>query len=296
MNVYTTTIIGTGRLGGALALALENKRYEIRQFVTRDRIKAERIASYLKKRPEILDADELHKVSSDIVFITTQDSQIAPVAEKLAERLDHLPYVYHTSGAVSSSVLRCLSDEGCEVASFHPLISLSDIESSSQNFKGSYVCLEGDSRAVAIGTKIADDLEAHHFSINAADKPLYHASAVMACGHLVALLSTSIDMLSKCGIEKFRAQEILLPLVQSTINNLSIQTPAEALTGPFARADLETIKTHLKTINERATPEMLEVYLILGKASLELAAECGADEGRLNEISKEIVSAQKEIN
>lgn len=293
MNVYTTTIIGTGRLGGALALALENKRYEIRQFVTRDRVKAERIASYLQKRPEILDADELHKVSSDIVFITTQDSEIAPVAERLAESLDSLPYVYHTSGAVSSDALRCLSDLGCEVASFHPLISLSDIETSSKNFKNAYICLEGDSRAVAIGTKIADDLEAHHFSINAADKTLYHASAVVACGHLVALLSTAVDMLSKCRIEKARAQEILLPLVQSTINNLSIQTPAEALTGPFARTDLETIKKHLQVLNQRATPEMIELYLLLGKTSLDLAAENGADDERLNDIRKEILAAAK---
>lgn len=286
MNVYTTTIIGTGKLGGALALALEKKRYEIRQLVTRDRVKAERTASYLEKRPEILDADELYKISSDIIFIATQDSQIASIAEQLAEDLDHLPYVYHVSGALSSDVLKCLSDRGCEVASFHPLISVSDIESGAQNFKNSYICLEGDSRAVAIGTKIADDLEAMHFTIDADKKQLYHASAVMACGHLVALLSTAIDMFSICGIEKSRAQEIFLPLVRSTIDNLATQTPPEALTGPFARTDLETIKKHLKVINEKATPEMMDVYLTLGKISLDLAAENGADEKLLAEIRK----------
>ncbi len=277
MSFLSISIVGAGKLGGALAIALSRKGYKIRQLVSRNVEKANKIASLIDSSPRILNENQLEKVDSDVVLITVQDSEIRTVSENLAERLDHLPFVFHTSGAISSKELFRLSDEGCDVASLHPLISVSDQVVGANKFKGAYFCLEGDSEAVSTGKQIVSDLEGKPFSILTKNKTLYHAAAVTACGHLVALISISIEMLLHCGLEPETAREILFPLLSSTIENLEKQTPSEALTGTFARADFETMQKHLAAIRDMKSEEINNIYSHLGLRSIKLAVEQGAN-------------------
>jgi len=60
----------------------------------------------------------------------------------------------------------------------------------------------------------------------------------MASPHLVALFDLAAEMLSACGISKKSARQVLLPLVESTVNNLMVMNPEQALTGTFARGDI----------------------------------------------------------
>jgi predicted short-subunit dehydrogenase-like oxidoreductase (DUF2520 family) len=294
MNFFDVTIIGVGKLGGALALALSEKGYRIRELVSRNREKAEKIAALINPKPIILREDELEKVTSDLIFIATQDSEIEKVSESLADKLENLPFVFHTSGSRSSKALSRLSDEFCEVASFHPLVSFSDSVGGAKNFQDAYICVEGDSEAVHIAQQIASDLGAEYFSIKPQFKTLYHASAVTACGHLTALISVAVEMLAKCGLEKGQAQEVLLPLIKSTVNNLSTQTPNEALTGTFARADVETLQAHLTTLQANVSGEMLDIYLSLGNQSLELARQNGVDETAISKM-KELLAENERV-
>ena len=202
----------------------------------------------------------------------------------LAEKLEHLPFVFHTSGSLSSGVLKILCDGGCEVASIHPLVSISDAKLGAERFKAAYFCVEGDPEAVSVAKQIVDDLEGISFSIETKYKTLYHASAVTACGHLVALVSAAVEMLSKCGLSEEKSQQILLPLINSTIQNLAAQTPAEALTGTFARADVDVMQKHLEILNENSEPELLEIYKTLGLRSLKLAEQQGADKEKLDRM------------
>lgn len=295
MNIFDVSIIGVGRLGGALALALSKQGYLIRELVSRDQEKAEKIADLITPRPTILGENNLEKITASLIFITTQDNEIERVARNLADKLEDLPFVFHTSGSRSSEILSVLSREGFEVASFHPLVSFSNSISGVNNFKDAYICVEGDSEAVAIAKQIVNDLGGNPFSIEPKFKTLYHASAVTACGHLIALLSVAIEMLAKCGLEKGEAKQILLPLVKSTINNFSTQTPTEALTGTFARGDIETLQKHLKTLEENISAEMKEIYLLLGKQSLELASQNGVSEETIQTMN-EMLSAKTKVD
>lgn len=294
MSIYEVTIVGIGKLGGALALALSRNGYKISQLIARNRKKAEQIAGLIDPKPEILTLEDLAEINSDIIFITTQDSEIAGVAEKLASIIEQMPLVFHTSGALSSDVLAPLRQEGCEVASFHPLISVSSSINGAENFRDAYFCLEGDENAVFIGKQVVETLGGKPFSIETKSKALYHAAAVMACGHLVAIVSAAIEMFSKCGVEKIEAQEILLPLIRSTVANLSTQTPAQALTGTFARADLASLQAHLQTLRENMPDEIIKIYQLLGLYSLDLARQQGADEQSL-EIMKKTLLEKKAI-
>jgi len=290
------SIIGVGRLGGALALALAKKNYSIENLVARRRETARRIAENIKPKPQVLTSEETKKLAgSEIIFITTQDSEIESVAADLALNLPHKPFVFHTSGSLSSQILKDLSAAGGKVGSLHPLVSVSDSFLGADSFKDVFFCLEGDAEAVALGEKIVGDLKGKSFAVETKFKTLYHASAVTASGHVTALISIAVEMLAACGLSNEKAQKILLPLVKSALENLERQTPAEALTGTFARADAETMKKHIAAISERLAPELLEVYLQLGLRSTHLAEMQGASAENLA-LMKNILDAEKKRN
>lgn len=285
----SVSIIGIGRLGGALAIALSNRNYSVKQLFAHQK-DISKIADLVSTPPEILSSDELEKISSGIIFITTPDAKIQSVAEKLSKSLKHKPFVFHTSGALSSEILQSLKNIGCRTGSIHPLVSVSDAVAGAKSFKDIFFCVEGEPSAVALGEKIASDLGGKSFSIPTEFKTLYHASAVTASGHLVALFSAAIEMLSACGLIENEAQKILFPLVESTVENLSAQAPAQALTGTFARADVETLRRHLEALRENASTEMLGIYRQLGLRSLHLAERQGANAERLAEMRKILLS------
>jgi predicted short-subunit dehydrogenase-like oxidoreductase (DUF2520 family) len=288
------SIIGVGRLGGALALALSKKGYAIENLVARRRETAERIAEKINPKPQILTAKETGKLAgSEIIFITTQDSEIEPVAAGLAGNLSDKTFVFHASGSLSSEVLHALSADGFRVGSLHPLVSVSDSFFGAEKFKDVFFCLEGDAEAVALGEKIVGDLQGKPFAVETKFKTLYHASAVAASGHLTALISIAVEMLAACGLSNEKAQEILLPLVKSAVENLEKQTPSAALTGTFARADVETMQKHIAAISETLPAELLEVYLRLGLRSTHIAEMRGANTENLA-LMKKILATEKE--
>ena len=290
------SIIGIGRLGGALALALSKKGYSIENLIARQGETAEKIAENISPKPQILNASETEKLGgSEIIFITTQDSEIEAVAAGLAGKLTNKPFVFHTSGSLSSQILRDLNESGCRVGSIHPLVSVSDSFLGARRFKDVFFCLEGDAEAVAVAEKIVGDLQGKSFAVETKFKALYHASAVTASGQVTALISIAVEMLAACGLTNEKAQEILLPLVKSTFENLEKQTPAEALTGTFARADVETMKKHIAAIKETLAPELLEVYLQLGLRSTHLAETQGASAENLA-LMKKILAVENAKN
>ncbi|GIU81046.1 MAG: DUF2520 domain-containing protein [Acidobacteria bacterium] len=294
------SFIGVGRLGGALALALSKKGYEIETLVARNPEKAHSIAEKISPKPKVLLPEKFDKLSSsEIIFITTQDSFISSIANSLSSALRSSPVVFHCSGSLTSEEsLRILRKNGCSIGSIHPLVSISDPFLGVDRFKDSFFCIEGDEVAVEIARKIVIDLEGKPFSIPTDCKALYHASAVMSAGHLLTVFDIALQMLSACGIEKAKAHKILLPLAKSVIENLESQAPEKALTGTFARADSETLEKHIKALKEKKLDKVLEIYLKLGAFSLTLAESQNPDLktqiGKMHRIVSDALSSRIE--
>ena len=263
------SIIGTGRLGTALAVALEAKGYSIRSLVARHAQSARRAAALLDDKPAAYAANEIGSLpQADLVLISTPDDQIATVAAKLTTlNYDPRPTVLHTSGALSSEVLSPLRAKGWSTGSVHPLISVSDTKDS---IEGAFWSVEGDARAVRIAKTLVRDLGGTSFSIRTADKPLYHAAAVMTSGHVTALFDVALEMLVECGLTRETARRILQPLLVSTVHNLETKDPSAALTGTFSRGDVETVKRHLAALKKHNLETALKLYRLLGERSLKL--------------------------
>lgn len=291
--MQTVSIIGIGRIGGGLAIALGKKGYQIESLVLRNQRNLSGLIEKLNFEPEILSIDEFEKISSDVIFIAAPDSEIQQTADKLAKKLTVRSIVYHTSGALSSDILSELKNIGCPVGSIHPLISVSDMFLAEKRFADAYFAVEGEPEAVEAAEKIVADLGGKPFTIAAEHKILYHAAAVTACGHLVALVDVALEMLSKCGLSRETSKQILLPLIKSTVENLETQTTEKALTGTFARADVETFERHAAAIGENLPPEILEIYLQLGLRSVDLAQKQGANPESLRQLRTALLLAKR---
>ncbi|MEP6945788.1 MAG: Rossmann-like and DUF2520 domain-containing protein [Acidobacteriota bacterium] len=290
--MHSVTIIGIGRVGSALAMSLPPTKYRIDSLVVRDRLGFASLNPGFGRRAAVVTAEDLSEINSSIIFITTQDREIKGVVQTIGPLIGGECCVFHTSGALSSDILDPLRKRGAWVGSVHPLVSVSGSADKAEPFEGVYFGIEGDPEAVAIANTVALDLGGTPFSIETSRKALYHASAVMACGHLVALLDASFELMANCGPDPTTARELLMPLVESTIANLSRQSPEAALTGPFARVDIETIDRHLDQLESDPDREMLDIYLVLGERSLDLALRQGADQARVAEVRKRLSMAK----
>lgn len=289
----TVSIIGVGRLGQALAIALHSLEYPIVSLVAGHRQKAEKAAALLagaKIQPRALPASQLMNLpGTDLILIATPDDVIEDTARKLAICCRSSPLgktVLHTSGALSSEVLAPLAARGIQTGSIHPLVSISEPVSGAEALRGAFYCLEGTENAKVLAESIVGDLGGYSFSIKPESKALYHAAAVMASPHITALFDLATEMLVACGLSKRTAQKVLMPLLESTVNNLKTANPQKALTGTFARGDVATIRKHLKELSRKELAAALKVYKLLGLHSVQLAEKNGLDVQVLEKIRK----------
>ena len=280
------SIIGSDRLGTALAIALSKSGYRIQAVVESRSARVKKNA--LISRTTAFGADDLARLTrSQIVLITTPHDEIALTAEKLAT-LQGTPFrgrvVLHTSGALSSDVLAPLIGTGSHVGSLHPLVSADQL-TGAKDLRGTYYCVEGDPVAARVARRIVRDLNSQSFSIPSNHKPLCHAAAVMASGHIVALFDIAVEMLIADGLSKARAHEVLLPILRNTVDNLANRGIASALTGTFIRGDVATVRRHLVALRELESRDALAAYTLLGRRSVELVTRLSGQSTRLRMIA-----------
>ena len=84
-----------------------------------------------------------------------------------------------------------------------------------------------------------------------------------------SLLDTSAGLLEKSGLTKSEASQVLLPLVQGTLQNVRKFDTSTALTGPVERGDEESIAKHLEALQKH--PELRELYIKMAGRSLQIA-------------------------
>ena len=294
----SVAVIGAGRLGQALAIALKSCDYPIVALVAQHGRKAEEAAAVVGKsgsRPRALAASQLAELpASDLILIATPDDAIEQTAERLSKLFgsENRATALHTSGALSSEVLNSLRAGGFETGSIHPLVSISEPAAGAEALRGAFYCLEGTRKAKTMAASLVRDLGGSSFTIKPENKALYHAAAVMASPHLVSLFDLATELLAACGLSRRQSQQVLAPLLESTVNNLKTSNPQRALTGTFARGDVATVRRHLQALAGNELAEALEVYKLLGLHSLKLAEKNGLD-SRLSKQIRKIVKSEK---
>jgi predicted short-subunit dehydrogenase-like oxidoreductase (DUF2520 family) len=229
-------IIGPGRAGGALAAALRGVGWRVDGPLGRDHDPATATSG------------------TRLVLLAVPDGAVASVAGSLAPGE---AVVAHVAGSLGLDVL---VPHG-RVASVHPLVSLPDATLGARRLSRAWFAVAGD----PIAGEVVAALGGRSVTVVDEARATYHAAAVVAANHLVALLG-QVDRLARSVEVPFEAY---LDLARGALDNVAEVGPAAALTGPVARGDRATVAGHLHAIPIEERP----AYAVLADAAQRLADE-----------------------
>jgi predicted short-subunit dehydrogenase-like oxidoreductase (DUF2520 family) len=180
------------------------------------------------------------------VLLCVPDAEIAAAAA-LIERG---PLVGHCSGATGLDVLA-----PHEAFSLHPLMTV-PAGAPPDRFAGAGCAIAGSTpRALAVAEALAERLGMQAASVADEDRVAYHAAASIASNFLVTLEGAAERLAATAGID--RAQ--LAPLVRAAVDDWAERGAGDALTGPIARGDDETVARQRAAVAERA-PDLLPMF------------------------------------
>ncbi|MEO1021546.1 MAG: Rossmann-like and DUF2520 domain-containing protein [Bacteroidota bacterium] len=251
-NVPSVSIIGLGNVGRALCNAFKTAEVNVESVFT--------------KSDPVTETSRL----GDVVLLTVRDDTLNDVIDELSRHAIDLSFktVAHCSGVHTSGVLAPLKSLGAQVASFHPIMAVTD---QTVSFEGIWFDVEGNSDALHQLSVLAAQLNAQTFAVQPGAKPLLHAAAVTASNYMVALVYVASLVAEKGGISEEESIPALLPLMEATLQNMKNQPLPDALTGPIARGDFKTVEKHLQLLENN--DGIQEVYTILGKFTAQLAGK-----------------------
>lgn len=261
------TIIGAGRMGQALGLALATAGHDVTLIGRRPPSTPVELPLHL---------GPWHPVTrgSDIVMLAVPDDAIPEVAGRLSSEggIEAGHVVLHVSGMLDRSALAPLEGTGAALGSFHPLQTVARPRTAAEGaFAGAAAGIEGDDRASAAGERLARSLGMKPMLLAPGAKPAYHAAAVLVANYTVALTAMAERIVQEAGLEDVRG--MFQRLLEGTAGNLAHLAPGDALTGPIRRGDAHTVAENLAALsgNDQA------VYRALGLVTLELAKGQGLD-------------------
>jgi predicted short-subunit dehydrogenase-like oxidoreductase (DUF2520 family) len=226
-------IVGQGRLGHALSTALSGSDFEIHGPLGRGADAAQ----------------------ADAVLLCVPDTEIAAAAALIAPG----PLVGHCSGATGLEPLR-----PHEAFSLHPLMTVTNDGAS---FAGAGAAIAADTpRGLALADRLARVLGLVPVEIADTDRATYHAAASIASNFLITLEAAAERLAAEAGLDR----SLLVPLVRATVENWAELGPQQALTGPVARGDEDTVARQRAAVQERAA-DLLPLFDALVQATRSLA-------------------------
>jgi predicted short-subunit dehydrogenase-like oxidoreductase (DUF2520 family) len=266
-------LIGAGRVGQTLGRLLVALGHRLTTVACRTQAAAERAVAFIGAgQPTTYEEVPLDVLQTGrgIVYITTPDDAIAPIAVRLAQRQPpwHGVIVLHCSGALSSTVLHVLKPCGAQVGSMHPLYAFGTAIADPAVLQGIHWCIEGDMAAKHVARRLIGDLRGHVSEIQPEHKMLYHAAAAVAGNLITGLLSISFSMLAHCDMAPDQARAMLIRLSEGVLQRIKAEGEVVALAGPISRGDTATVIQHLEQL--RALPPLYEV--VYRSLSLEVVA------------------------
>lgn len=252
MRPRTVALIGPGRAGTTMAAALIDAGWVLGGVAGRTPDSESALAVASRFDVVVGTASEI-VVDAALVLIATPDREIERVASEIAEAVAPSALVVHCSGARALEVLDVVV---ARIGAIHPLLTMPGGDTGHDPLSGVWCATAGDPEVETI----ARELGMIPFSVLDSERGSYHAAACIASNHLVALLA-QVEACTHVPLEVF------LPLVRTTVENVAARGPVGALTGPVARGDLDTVRSHIAAIPDAERP----AYVALARRAAVLA-------------------------
>lgn len=281
-------VIGAGRVGTALAVALSRAGHRITGASAVSDASRERVRRYLSGTPVIQPADVAE--AADLVLLTVPDDALPGLVRGLVATEAPLMgrMLMHASGRHGLAVLEPAVEQGALPLALHPVMTFTGRADDADRLAG--ICFGVTAPAVLrpAAEVLVMEMGGEPVFIAEADRDLYHAALAGAANHLVTQVVQAEDLLAKAGVGQ--PARMLGPLLSAALDN-ALRLGDAALTGPVARGDADTVAGHVAALRAEA-PEALPAYLALARLTATRALAAGtltaADARRLLDVLAEV--------
>ena len=280
-------LIGAGRAGSALSLAMTRAGYRFNWIGAKHTAHAVKLAKQIGASASGVGIEGFHDKAGFLIIAVPDDEIVHAASDAVAHGvISKGTIAAHLSGALGSEVLHELRTSGASVMAFHPAQTITYESDPESVFAGIFFDMEGDDAACALGERIAHDLGALSLRLTPEQRVLSHAAMTVASNYTVSVLYMAEEIMMAAGIPIETARKMLMPLFLNTTCNISASGTLDALTGPVSRGDVTVINRHLDALAHMGN-DCQTVYKKLALIALRMAEKRDAiPEKNLEEIRK----------
>lgn len=232
-------LIGSGNVATWIATRLaDSKEFAIGQVYSRNLDHARALADRVGAEA----IDDLRKLNPacDVFLFALRDDAYPDILKEVPFRM---PLALHTAGSVSQHIFKQYADAYGVV---YPLQTLSK----TMDFSAVKVplCVEGDHLGENQDKvmRLVAELSDMHCEMTEKQRAVAHLAAVFACNFSNALCGIADELLQKEGF----SLELLMPLMEQTLDKLKTMSPKEAQTGPAVRRDTVVMGQQMMALDD----------------------------------------------
>ena len=258
--------IGAGKVGCSLGKYFTIHGVTVTGYFSRTAASAKDAARFTNSND--YSSQEQLLADSDILFLTVTDEAISSVWESIKGAALAGKIICHCSGSLSSGIFSDILEYGAYGYSIHPLYAIPNKTIAYQDLAHALFTLEGDATHLQDMKDFLEHLGNPVQIIATEEKTKYHAAAVFASNHMVALSKVAMDLLTECGFSSEHALSAIGPLIQGNAAHIVTDGPVSSLTGPVERNDVTTIQRHLDSLPSQYQTlykELTKVLVEIGK-------------------------------
>lgn len=267
INKFKIGFIGASKTGTVLARYLQMKGLHISGFYSnhsdalKETVKLIRCSSY----------SDINKLvaACNIIFITTNDSNIFNTWKKINSAFLLKKYIYHCSGALSSNVFE--SNENTLITgkgSLHPMASFYSKKMPLGFMNEVVFAIEGDKMGVNMLHQLLNFTKNRRLTLNKDKKTEYHIACVAMSNFFISLCGFAQNLLNNCLEENelpTNSINSLMCFPEAIIQKMSKGIDLkDILTGPLVRQDYTTLQQHMSHLkgNDKILYQALSYNLL----------------------------------
>lgn len=268
---WDVVVIGPGRVGAALAVALATTRHRVAAVAGGGAEDRRAVVRHVRDAGggDVRAVDDPAAVvaGAELLLVTTPDDVVEPLVTGLAaaDLLGERHRVVHTSGAQGLAPLRHAALAGAGVAACHPAQTVPGGPPDPTRLRDVPWAVTAAPADLDWADALVEDLGGRPHRVRGEDRVLYHAALTVASNTVGAAVVLARRLLLGARVED--AAGFLAPLVAASVDNV-LAGGAEALTGPVVRGDIGTVTRHLAAL-DADVPELAGPYRALTRAVLD---------------------------
>ncbi len=255
MKIESVSMIGSGNMAHWLVYAMHNAGVKIYQVYSRQLSHAEALAK--KAGAEAIDSLKDLSPDSDLYIFSVKDDSYENLLQQLSFRL---PLAAHTAGSLSQHIFKPYADS---YGILYPYQSVNK----DMDFKDVVVplCVEANDKTIenelfAFAQKLSSTVQV----LEEAQRMVLHRAAIFGCNFSNAMYAIAYDILREHNID----WQMMLPLLQNTLDKVKTMNPHDAQTGPAQRGDQNVILMHQEALQDARLKEiyrMMTEYIMANK-------------------------------